>query len=157
MAVPELIQLAERALRLGPREALTGQLEGLRSDGCARMSPGPDESTHRHAGYLAGHLLRWLSEHGTELEGRATLQAAAYAAALADPAGQRELADADPLVRAHLYAAIRCEKATGTALTESLELALIGWLLEQVEAGVPAGLTAKVIRLRLQRHERLGY
>jgi hypothetical protein len=126
-------------------ETKTGMLAGLTAAGPAELAAGVGQSGYHHAGYLSGHLLRWLSEHGRVIDEPLQLLAAGYAASLADPGGQAMLAKPDRPMTAHSYAAIRCERNNLLAMSESDERMLY---TEQLEATFQ--------RLRTGRHTRLG-
>lgn len=153
----ELITGARAAAR-GPRarDVEIGRLEGLLETGSARLVPRPGESPLHHAGYLVGHLIRWLHAYGKPIEASMMLTAAVYGASIADEGGQRQLAKPDRPMTAHSYAAIRTEKQARAALDVADERMLFGWLREQ--AGIPATpeLMARFERRRAARLERTG-
>jgi hypothetical protein len=142
--------------RADPNGAKAGHLEGLLEQGPARLAPRPGESVYHHAGYLSGHLTRWMAERGREVEPAVLLMLAAYAAAVADPGGQESFAKPDGPLAVHTYATIRTEKKHGRALPEPDERMMFGWLLEQAGQLPTPQLTAKMERLRHRRQERLG-
>ena len=154
----ELIQALQKELRSQQDDngAHAGMLAGLLDAGAARIALPPDGTVYQHAGYLSGHLLRWLAERGRDLDDRIRLIAAGYAASLADPAGQAALDKPDRPMTAHSYAAIRCERAGRQPLSEADERMLFGWLVEQTGTPVTAQLTAKFQRLRTRRQDRLA-
>jgi hypothetical protein len=145
------------AQRRGATDVERGLLDGLLQDGLARLTAQPAESVHHHAGYLGGHLMRWLHEHGKSLETSTLLIASLYGGCLADEGGQKQLARPDRPVTAHLYAAIRTEKRSSTAIDEADERMLLGWLLDQTDTAATPQLLAKVERLRARRLERTGF
>jgi hypothetical protein len=151
----ELVRATRAANRLrGDDGIYAGQLAGLLETGPARLAPRPGESVYHHAGYLAGHQMRWMHERGRALDQSTMLTAAAYGAALADPAGQGALDKADRPVSAHIYAAVRVERKTGQPLSEQDERMFVGWLLEQTDVPATEQLIAKFERLRHRRQER---
>ena len=154
----ELIQAARREIRSDQDDNGTnaGMLAGLLDTGAAQLAARPDGNVYRHAGYLSGHLLRWLAERGRSLDDRIRLVAAGYAASLADPAGQAALDKPDRPMTAHSYAAIRCERAGRQLLSEADERMLFGWLVEQTGIPLTPQLTGKFQRLRARRQERLA-
>lgn len=145
------------AERRRAKDVQRGQLEGLLETGPARVAARPGESVLHHAGYLTGHLIRWLHEHGKPLETPMMLTAAVYGASMADERGQRALAKSDNAVTAHILAAIRAEEKTGLALDAADERMLFGWLLEQTNSPATPQLIAKLDRLRARRLERTGF
>src|SRR5438552_5650037 len=140
----------------GATDVEIGRLEGLLDIGRARLAAGHGESLRHHAGYLVGHLIRWLHEHGKPLDNAMMVMAAVYGAAVADEGGQQKLAGPGPAVTAHLYAAIRTEMKSGSALDAADERMLFGWLLEQTSIATTPLLLGKLERLRTQRLERTG-
>ena len=154
----DLIRELHEVIRSGPDDNGTksGMLAGLLSTGAAQLEAGHDANVYYQAGYLSGHLLRWLLERGHDLDDRFRLIASGYAASLADPAGQTALAKPDRPITAHTYAAMRCEDNTRQALPESEERRLFDWLLEQTGTSPTPALYAKYQRLRERRQSRLG-
>jgi hypothetical protein len=154
----DLIQALQREVRSGQDDNGTnaGMLAGLLATGSARVIAQPGGNVYHHAGYLSGHLLRWLAARGRELDDRIRLIAAGYAASLADPAGQEALGKPDRPMTAHSYAAIRCERAGRQPLPEADERMLFGWLVEQTGTPLTQQLTAKFHRLRTRRQDRLA-
>jgi hypothetical protein len=139
-----------------PHGIKAGHIEGLRETGPARLAPAPDEPIYHHAGYLSGHLTRWMAERGREIDPAMLLLVAAYAGAVADPAGQRSFDKPDGPLAVHTYAAIRTEKKHDQALSDSDERMMFGWLLEQSDRPAPPALIAKMERMRRRRHDRTG-
>jgi hypothetical protein len=139
----------------GDKDTKTGMLSGLLDNGSARVAPQPGETVYHHAGYLSGHLLRWLFDRGRVLDDPLRLIAAGYAASLADPGGQAMLDKPDRPMTAHSYAAIRCERTTDRTLSEADERLLFGWLVKQTGTPYTQTLDATFQRLRIRRHERL--
>lgn len=155
--VRDMRKLARAARRRPADKGVTsGQLSGLRETGPARIVAQPAESVYHHAGYLWGHLMRWLFERRRVLAAL-KFTAAAYASAIADPSGQALLGKPDSPMTAHSYAAIRCEKEAGHALPEADERMFFEWLLEQTRTSHTEELRAKFQRLRDRRLERLGF
>jgi hypothetical protein len=154
----ELIQALQQEIRIGQDANGTnaGMLAGLLDTGSARVESQPGENVYQHAGYLSGHLLRWLAERGRGLDDRIRLITAGYAASLADPAGQAALDKPDRPMTAHSYAVIRCERAGRQLLSEADERMLFGWLVEQTRTPLTQQLTAKFHRLRTRRQDRLA-
>jgi hypothetical protein len=149
---------AARSAALQPHatDVEVGRLAGLLDIDRAALSAGTGESTLHHAGYLVGHLIRWLHERGRPLEQRMMLTAAAYGASIADEGGQRMLAKPDRPMSAHTYAAIRTEQKTGSALTETDERMLFGWLSEQAGIEPTPQLVVTLERRRALRLARTG-
>jgi hypothetical protein len=153
----ELIRAARKAAqRRPPKEVEVGQLAGLLDTGRARLQPSPGESLLHHAGYLAGHLIRWLHEHGRPLAAPTLLTAAVYGTGLAEAPGQRKLAQPNRRIDTHTYAAIRVEQETGAPIDGGVERMLFGWLLEQTDTPATPQLIAQLERLRARRLERSG-
>lgn len=153
----ELINEARAAAqRRGAKDVDIGRLEGLLSPGRARLAARPGESVLHHAGYLVGHLIRWLHERGKPFDMPMMLTAAAYGASIADEGGQQQLAKPDRPMTAHTYAAIRTEKKTRSALDAADERMLFGWLLEQTSTRATPQLLATFERRRAARLERTG-
>jgi hypothetical protein len=138
-------------------ETNIGMLAGLMSAGSIVPVSDPDVRVLYQAGYVCGHLLRWLSERGRAVGGPLGLIAAGYAASISDHAGQSALAKPDAPMTAHTYAAIRCERHTGEGLSEADEQLLFGWLVEQTGAPLTPELAATFRRQRARRRERLGF
>jgi len=160
-SVNDLVEALRNELRstrspADDKDTKPGMLAGLLDRGVARMVPEVGETGYHHAGYLSGHLLRWLSERGRSLDEPLRLIAAGYAASLADQGGQAMLDKPDRPMTAHSYAAIRCERASRQPLSEADERMLFGWLLEQTATPYTEKLDASFQRLRLRRHDRLG-
>jgi hypothetical protein len=144
------------AQRAGAKDLDVGRLEGLLESGRARLTARPGETSLHHAGYLVGHLIRWLHEHGKPLETSTMLTAAVYGASVADEGGQQQLVRSDRPMTAHTYAAIRTEKKTRRALDAADERMLFGWLLEQTNVRATPQLLATFERRRAARLERTG-
>jgi hypothetical protein len=154
----DLVRDLREVIRTGRDDNGTkaGMLAGLLATGPAQLSSEPGANAYHHAGYLSGHLLRRLLEHGYAADGPFGCAAAGYAAALADPAGQAALAKPDRPITAHIYAAMRCEDGTRQALAEAEERVLFDWLLEQTGTPPSPDAYARLERLRLRRQARLG-
>lgn len=138
-----------------PDGTLAGHLAGLRAGGRAKLLADSGESVFHHAGYLSGHLTRWLAERGRPVDPAMLLVVAAYAAAVADPP-EDPFATPTRVLATHVYAALRTEKKHRQALSDAGERMVFGWLLEQAGHDPEPELVAKLERLRLRRHERLG-
>jgi hypothetical protein len=153
----KLIEAARAATAgRGPNDVEVGRLEGLGDAAAARLAARPGESATHHAGYLVGHLIRWLHERGKPLDAATLLTASVYGACIADEGGQQQLARPDRPMSTHTYAAIRTEKRIGAALDRADEQMLFGWLLEQAGGRATPQLLAKLDRIRARRLERTG-
>ena len=133
-----------------------GRLAGLLENGRAHLVAEPGENELYHAGYVVGHLIRWLHAHGKPIESHMMLTAAAYGAAISDEGGQRQLARPDRPMTAHTYAAIRTEQRDHRALSPADERMLFGWLLEQTGDPATPQLLAIFERRRAARLTRTG-
>ncbi|HST47813.1 hypothetical protein [Jatrophihabitans sp.] len=156
----EVIQALQRELRSeqaqpGDKDTRAGMLAGLLEAGPARVAPNPGETVYHHAGYLSGHLLRWLIVRGQVFDERLRSSATGYASSLADPGGQAMLDKPDRPMTAHSYAAVRCERASRQALPESEERMLFEWLLEVTRTPYTQERGATFQRLRAHRQDRL--
>jgi hypothetical protein len=130
-----------------------GEYEGLTTKERARLRPRAREKQHHHAGFLFGHLTRWLHERGWALDEQLMIPGL-YAASVATPEAQAALDKKNPIMRVHVYAALGTEKKRGLPLTETEERMLFGWLCEAASMiPTPDGL-AQFERLRAKRHEK---
>jgi hypothetical protein len=128
-----------------------GELEGLTDAGTARLLAADGESQHRHAGYLLGHLIRWLNERGWPVDDR-LLVAAWYGASVATPEGQGALGGEDGIIRVHVLATLMTERKLGGPLADREERMLYAWLCEQAGVVVTAPMVERVELLRAKRH-----
>jgi hypothetical protein len=133
--------LRQRPPDTDPEQAAThaGTLAGLEEGPQVRLRPGPDEEIHHFAGYLAGHLLRWLVDRGRAFDDDTIATASFYAAPLGDEAAQSRLgAPAANAGFLHTYLMVYLEKKLGRPVDVEVESLLVSWLLTQLRVKVAA-------------------
>jgi hypothetical protein len=135
------------------QERDAGTLAGLTTTGNARIRPEAGEDGCHFAGYLTGHLLKWLVDRGRPLDGDAICVATYYGAPIGDGAAQRRLDEPAANVRwLHTYLMIYLERKLGRPADVELESQLVSWLCSQLRVR-PAtdDIGALLGRMRVRR------